>query len=604
MLSYCWPSSSRKVVSMKRNLLRAFFKWLPWILVAFLGFYIYVVALYFLYSNQQRVVKYTENDNHPVHDHPVVEVPEGLDSLEKIMQFRRLRYKKAQQRSPDIKGPGEDGEAVYLTAEEQAEADRLFEKETFNVIASNKVAMDRRIRDLRPKECKDVKFPEKLPNASVIIVFCNEAPSALLRTVHGVINRSPPHLLHEVVLLDDFSDRPELAEDLEKYIADVWPDNIVKLVRAKKRLGLIRGRIAGADAATGQVLVFLDAHCEVNDQWLEYILARIGEDRTRVICPMIDAISDKTLEYSSSGGLAVGGFTWSLHFTWRGLSEREQKERTSEADPAKSPTMAGGLFAAERNYFYEIGSYDPGMDVWGGENLEISFRTWMCGGSMEFLPCSRVGHIFRGAHPYTFPQKDTHGLNSKRLAEVWMDEYKRLYYLNRKDLIDKDAGDISERVALRQRLKCKSFKWFLDNVYPEKFIPDENVQAYGMVRNPASNMCLDTLGKDEKNQFNVGLFFCQNGQSAMEVFSLSKTGELRREEACMDSQGQAGQPVGMMNCHDQRGNQEWKLNRETGAIIHSSGLCLDRAEVKSGGDVIINPCSGSDSQKWEFEHYL
>lgn len=93
----------------------------------------------------------------------------------------------------------------------------------------------------------------------------------------GVINRSPRQLLKEIILVDDFSTREFLKKELEDALMKLPVP--IKLIRSDERVGLIRARLMGADEANGEVLTFLDSHCECTEGWLEPLLARIKENR-------------------------------------------------------------------------------------------------------------------------------------------------------------------------------------------------------------------------------------------------------------------------------------------------------------------------------------
>ncbi|KAK6039918.1 glycosyltransferase, group 2 family protein [Cooperia oncophora] len=446
--------------------------------------------------------------------------PKSIEQITETSFLERFENTVIQPKVHPVLTLGEFDADGYVSKGKLKPGEDKYAANKFNQMASDSVAVDRDVIDSREHHCKKLTYDVKaMEPTSIIVTYHNEARSTLLRTVYSAMLRSPPELIHEIILVDDCSKDESIGKDISQL-------EKVTVLRNTKREGLIRSRVKGAAYATAPILTFLDSHVECNVGWLEPLLGRISENPKAVVAPIIDVINMDNFNYVAASADLRGG-------------EQEL-----------SPTMAGGLFAIKKSWFEELGTYDMGMEVWGGENLEMSFRVWQCGGSLEIMPCSRVGHVFRKQHPYTFPggSGNVFQSNTRRAAEVWMDEYKAIYLKNVPSARYVKFGDVSERLALRERLKCHSFSWYLETIYPELKIPERDKGELYHLKNGI--MCLDTLGR------------------------------------------RAGEAPGLYQCHGTGGNQEWAYDRDEGHLRSTtSRLCITMEDLDGEPLVIMDDCS-------------
>ncbi|QQP58522.1 Polypeptide N-acetylgalactosaminyltransferase, partial [Caligus rogercresseyi] len=299
------------------------------------------------------------------------------------------------------------------------------------------------------------------------------------------------------------------------------------------------------------------------------MLDRVMEDPSRVVCPIIDVISMDFSSTSEPQRISEAALTGTLiqrsplrpNDCRRPLHDKQGFLRKNWE--VRRPN---GCLGRRKFGYVAIGR---------GKSYLKKGNSKICGGSLEIIPCSRVGHVFRKQHPYTFPggSGNVFAKNTRRAAEVWMDKYKEYYYnsvplaktfllggktfssVNFISLLSPISlikiyihYSIESRLELRKELKCKSFKWYLDNVYPDLKIPTDDIHLSGPIRQ--TRYCLDTLGH------------------------------------------LSGGTVGIYTCHGTGGNQEWIFSKSN-QIKHSSNLCLTPEALNVGAKVRLKSCNKS-----------
>ncbi|KFP57914.1 Polypeptide N-acetylgalactosaminyltransferase 5, partial [Cathartes aura] len=311
--------------------------------------------------------------------------------------------------------------------------------------------------------------------------------------------------------------------------------------------------------------------------------------------------------YMTVDNFQRGIFTWPMNFGWRQIPQEViEKNKIKETDIIRCPVMAGGLFSIDKKYFFELGTYDPGLDVWGGENMEISFKVRHC-----LTPASLPAWLGND-NPYSFPKDRVRTVerNLARVAEVWLDEYKELFYGHAYHLVLKnlDVGDLTQQIQLRKKLQCKSFRWYLENVYPDLEAP--LVKASGLLVNVAMARCItventtlafEACDVNDKNQ----------------KFNYTWLRLIQHRELCVTPAGAAG-TLGLRRCEGRSRSLTWLARALAAPYLKPSLSPLQKDHIvsehlqqpaclevdPSHKALRVNACdSANPYQKWQFGNY-
>ena len=217
-----------------------------------------------------------------------------------------------------------------------------------------------------------------------IILPCKNEGNHVKNTLDS-LQSTATSIRYEIIVVDDGSQDGcvERIKNYPKY-------SRVKFLKSES-IGSAKARNFGAEYAGGDFLVFCDAHVFVEAFWLDKLLSTFTS-------PEIGAVSPAIAPHDNVGAVGYGqSMTERLEAKWHIIKPQDIQPVT---------LLPGGCVIYRREVFEEIGSFNKGFRVWGLEDLEISYRTWIMGYTCLVNPGVKVLHVFRPKHPYRVTMED------------------------------------------------------------------------------------------------------------------------------------------------------------------------------------------------------
>jgi glycosyltransferase involved in cell wall biosynthesis len=219
---------------------------------------------------------------------------------------------------------------------------------------------------------------------SFIVAARDELPSVLQFTIDGLFDTSVGHD-REIVLVDDGSVVP---------VALSRPHLVV--LRSATPAGVAQSRRYGASVASGNILVWLDAHMSFAPDWLSHMLDHV--DSGALLCAAWWNYELTRPQCWGADFVWCGERDYHAHRT-PGFRFKHRTQRPLEG-VVEVPMVIGACYMMLRQSYEKFGGMSPFFRIWGIDEQDMSARAWITGIGVRCVTGACVGHLTRRSFPY------------------------------------------------------------------------------------------------------------------------------------------------------------------------------------------------------------